>query len=234
MGRDVGVFSNAAELVDRAEGADLGVIFDGDVAGESGAVDENGVIADEAIVGDVRVGHDQVMAADAGDGAAFDRAAIDRTEFAEFIFVADFEGNALAPVSEVLRVAADDGERIHMIFLAEARRPLNYRVMIEAAAVAEFDLVANHCVGADGYVRAEFRGRRDDSARVNVIHNEMDSYRIAYRAGLMERSGVPSGFKSTMAHMMVASTATSPFTRAKPCTLQNGPRKVMTFTSMRN
>jgi hypothetical protein len=175
MGCDVGVFPDATELMDRAEGADLGVIFDGDMAGESGAVDEDGVIADEAIVGDMGVGHDQVVAADAGNRAAFYGAAIDRGKFAEFIFVADFEGNAFAPVSEVLRVAADDGERIHVIFLAEARGALDHRVVVEATAVAELDFVANDGVGADGYVGAEFRGGRNDRARVNVIHEQFDS-----------------------------------------------------------
>ncbi len=89
----------------------------------------------------------------AGHRAAFYGAAIDRGKFAEFILVADFEGNAFAPVSEVLRVAADDGERIHVIFLAEARGALDHRVVVEATAVAELDFVANDGVGADGYVR---------------------------------------------------------------------------------
>jgi len=44
-------------------------------------------------------------------------------------------------------------------------------VVIEAAAVAEFDFVADDGVGADGKVGAEFRGGRNDSAGVNIIHN---------------------------------------------------------------
>jgi hypothetical protein len=44
-------------------------------------------------------------------------------------------------------------------------------VVIEAAAVAEFDFVADDGVGANGKVGAEFRGGRNDSACVNIIHN---------------------------------------------------------------
>ena len=43
MRGNVGIFADAAELVDRAEGADLGVVLYCDMAGESRAVYENGV-----------------------------------------------------------------------------------------------------------------------------------------------------------------------------------------------
>ena len=53
--------------------------------------DQDHVIADHAIVPDVRVGHDQVVAADARRAAALDRAAMHRAEFAELVRIAHFE-----------------------------------------------------------------------------------------------------------------------------------------------
>jgi hypothetical protein len=58
-----------------------------------------------------------------------------------------------------------------VIFLAETRGTLDHGVVIEAAAVAEFDIVADDGVGADGKVGAELRGGRNDRACVNIIHN---------------------------------------------------------------
>src|ERR1700722_12245218 len=98
------------------------------------------------------------MAAHAGDGSAFCSAAIDRRKFAEFIFVADFEGDALAFISEILRIAADDRKRVDPIFFAQAGGALHDGMMIEAAAIAEFDFIADDGVGANGYTLTQFRG----------------------------------------------------------------------------
>ena len=48
---------------------------------------------------------DAVVAAKARGAAAFYGAAIDRGEFVEFVFVTDFERDALAFVGEILRFA---------------------------------------------------------------------------------------------------------------------------------
>ena len=108
---DIGVAADAAELVDGAERADVRVILDGDVAGQRRAIGEDRVVADDAIVGDVRVGHEEIVAADAGDAAAFHRAAVHGAEFAE-TFSSPTSSEARSPlIFQVLRVAADDGRK---------------------------------------------------------------------------------------------------------------------------
>ncbi len=62
----------------QAERADHGVIVHMNVAGELRAILENDAVAEDAIVGDVRIGHDEIVAADAGDIAALVRAAVRR------------------------------------------------------------------------------------------------------------------------------------------------------------
>ena len=93
-----------------AEGAHRRVILHMTWPASVRPVHEHGVIADQAIVGDVRVGHDQIVAAEARDAAALDRAAIHGAEFAKLVRVADFERNALARVGQILRIAANRAE----------------------------------------------------------------------------------------------------------------------------
>ena len=96
-----------------------------------------------AIVADVRVGHDEIVAADARGAAAFHGAAIHGGEFAEFVVIADFERDALAVVCEILRIAADYAERIEVIVASEARGAFDHGVRFDDAAFAEFDFVAD-------------------------------------------------------------------------------------------
>ena len=67
---DERVPADPAELVYPAERADVHPILDDDVAGEPDAVAQDHVVADADIVRHVRVRHQQVVAADAGDQAA--------------------------------------------------------------------------------------------------------------------------------------------------------------------
>ena len=67
---DERVPADAAELVHAGERADVRPVVDDDVAGEPDAVAENHVVADANVVRHVRVGHQEAVAADAGDQAA--------------------------------------------------------------------------------------------------------------------------------------------------------------------
>src|SRR6185437_2867197 len=122
--------AHARELVEQAERTDGSVIFDNDVTGELGAIDEDHVVADHAVVADVRVGHDEVVAADARDAAALYGAAVHRTELAEVIRVAHFELHTLAGVGEILGIASYDGEGMNMIVTTELRRAFDDGVRI--------------------------------------------------------------------------------------------------------
>ena len=57
--------ADAAELVHRGAGADVGVVLDVHVAAERGMRSEDRVAADVAVVRHVDVGHEQVVVADA-------------------------------------------------------------------------------------------------------------------------------------------------------------------------
>src|SRR5580698_6429939 len=101
---------DARELMQQAKRADPGVVLDHDVSGELHSVCEDDVIADYTVVADMRVGHDQVVAADPRRAPALDRAAVYGAKLAELVGIAHFEPYALARVGQILRIAAYDGK----------------------------------------------------------------------------------------------------------------------------
>ncbi len=68
------------------------------------------MIADDAIVRDVRADHQEAIGADRGRAAPARRAAMDGDVLADDAIRADLDGGLLALVAEVLRLAADDRE----------------------------------------------------------------------------------------------------------------------------
>ena len=163
------------------------------------------MIADHAVVADVRVRHDQVVAADASHAAALDRAAMHGAEFAKLVRVAHLKPHALAGVCQVLRIAADNGKRMHMIVPAERGGSRDHGVRFEDAAFAEFDIVADDREGPDSDSAADFRGFGNDCPGINVAHR-------AFSAGTL--AGGISVSRSTILHISVASAASSPLTVA--------------------
>ena len=210
----------------RRERADHGVVVHMNVAGELRAVFEHDAVADDAIVRDVRVGHDEIVAADARDVAAFVRAAVGGGEFAEFVGVARFEPGALAVIGEILRVAADGRKRNR-----------------------------NDCCGRISRGRAPRRGFRRCSRRRVPLHRRQrrkrrrehfvptsregetmarGSISLIGAFSTVSPTGACSGSRSTILHISVASAASSPFTEARPSSLQKPPRQASTFISIRN
>src|SRR4029077_5461922 len=124
MRSNVGILADAAELLDGGEGAERGVVFKYDVSRECGGICKHGMGADLAIVCDVRVSHNQIVAAEPSDAAALRGAAVNGAELVKFVRVADFERDALPLVSQVLRVAANRTEGREMIIASQARGAL--------------------------------------------------------------------------------------------------------------
>src|SRR5947208_2058137 len=106
-----GVGTNAHKMVYRAKRANRRPFFDDYMASQSCGVGQNNVIADYAIMRDMRVGHDERVIANAGQASALCRAAIDGDKFADGVVVADFKARRFAFVTQVLRGESDGRER---------------------------------------------------------------------------------------------------------------------------
>ena len=107
---DEGMRADLAELVHAGEAAHDHPVAELHVPAERGVVGHHDVVAELAVVRHVRVGHEQVVVADARDALVVRRAAVDGAELAEHVAVADLEPRRLAPVLLVLRRIADRGE----------------------------------------------------------------------------------------------------------------------------
>src|SRR6266404_8456961 len=84
---DNGMRADAHEMVHRTQRADAGPVFDGDMSTERGGVGHDNVAADLAIVSDVSVGHNQVVAPNLGETAPLHRTSIDGDELANLVVV---------------------------------------------------------------------------------------------------------------------------------------------------
>src|SRR6185503_3013668 len=99
---DEAIAADAAELVDGRTRADVGEVLDADVTAERGMRPEDGPAPDVAVVGDVHVGHEQIVVFDRRLTAAASRAPVDGDELAEDIAAPDSQGGGFALVLQVL------------------------------------------------------------------------------------------------------------------------------------
>jgi len=140
---DIRVAPDAAELVHGAESADVYVIFHRYVPGQCCAVRKYSRASDDAIVGDVRIGHEKIVVPDARDAASARRATAHCAEFAEAIAIANDDFGVLAAEFQVLRIAAHRAERIENVFAPDAGGASHYGVRLQDAVFAKFDIVAH-------------------------------------------------------------------------------------------
>src|SRR5713226_7030870 len=203
--------------------ADGREIFDGDVSGESRAVHEQSVIADVAIVPDVRRRQKEISVADGRFSAAADGAAADGDILAKRVPVTDLEFGLFTLKPEILRVAADRAKGVKNIIAANFRGSLHHRVRMQHATLAELDVFANHRISAHANACAEFRAGRDNRLFVNLR-----------RTHFLGSSALGAAARSTILHISVASAASCPSTVARPSNLQKSPRQEITFISTFN
>jgi len=102
-GADESVTADTAELVDAGIRPNGCIIFDQYMAGERRKVGENDVVPNSAIMGDVRLGHEQIVRTDLGYIATHFGATMDRGEFAEGVPLAGEQPASFALVLQVVR-----------------------------------------------------------------------------------------------------------------------------------
>lgn len=145
---DVGVRADTHELVHRAKRPDHSPFFHRDMARERSPVDQHGVIADDTIVPNVRVRHDERMAADASGSSAFFGSAIERDALANDIVVANRDCSLLAAVGDVLRLAANGAKREESIVGADGRWTVNGDVRDQFAVLVKVNVSTDYAIWA--------------------------------------------------------------------------------------
>src|SRR6185369_6565659 len=212
----VGMAADAAELVHRGEGADARVVVHLDVTGQGGVVGEDRAAPHLAVVRDVGVDHEEVVAADAGDAAPLRSTAVHGTSFTELVAIADLDGDPLAAELQVLRLEADAGVGEDAVLAADSGRPFDLGSRGDLGAFADLDLGTDDGERTDADAVGEHGARVHDGERMDLR---------AHRAARSARS------RSTMAVDRIASAASSPSTRTLPATLPKVERSRNTSTS---
>jgi hypothetical protein len=97
------------------------------------------MVANEAIMGDMSVGHDQAITADLRELASLDGSAMDGDVLTDHVAVADLQAGRFATIREVLGSDAYGREGIYLIVTSEACRAFEDDMRNEFAVFAHFD-----------------------------------------------------------------------------------------------
>ena len=171
------------------------LIGDRDMAAEHGAVGEGDVVADVAVVADMRIGHQEAAVADGGDFAVILGAGADGHAFADLAVAADRQPRGAAAISGRLRRGAERGKRIDHGLLADRRDAGKIDVRQQPHAGAQFHR------WPDGAKRTDLDVVRQSSRRPPRVTKD--------------RSAAMSALTAIMAPSS-ASATTSPPTLASP------------------
>ena len=125
-------------------------------------------VADRAVVADVGLGHDEVVAADFGVALLVD-GAVDDDVLVDLVVVADAEEGLFAVPAEVLRVGAYHGTLEDLVVMAEDGVVEHGGVGADLAVVADDGVAVDEGESVDLDVVAELGGRVYECHGVNDV-----------------------------------------------------------------
>src|SRR5690349_2277317 len=161
--------------------ADVRAVFDDHVTRECRRVGHDDAVADETVVRDVGLGHDQAIIAEARDHAATRSAAMNGDKLANLVARADARLRRLAFVFEILRSQTDRNEWENVCPGTDRRAAVDHDVRFKPHLVAENDFVADDAVRTDETLVANFGfgtnncGRMNRSRMSSGRHNQTES-----------------------------------------------------------
>ena len=164
---DVSMSPDAAKLVNSGKGAYRRIIFNCDVASQRGRIGQDDVIAQDAVVSDVRRDHQKVMVSDFCMSASASGPAMDADELAKNVVGSDRKKCLFAAEFEILRLKSDSSEWKEMIVLPDGGRPFDNHVRVKSASIADSDAIPNSAVWSDDNIGADFSFGADDGGRVD-------------------------------------------------------------------
>ena len=162
--------ADAAELVNCNQPGEKGFVADFHIAAEGCSNNHDDIVADFAVVCDMRVRHQEAAVTDHRFGA-FMGGAVDGHAFAEAVVAADFCVGDGTVESVIFGVGADGGEGVDEVVFAHSGVAADERVCHEAGSGADFHIVLNDAVGPDHHIIRELRGGIDNSGRMNLCHS---------------------------------------------------------------
>jgi len=130
-------------------GADIRAIVNRDVAGESGCIGHDHLIADHTIMRDVRLRHEKTVVADLCNSAAAFCAAMNGNEFANAIATANYCLGFFARKFQILWRQTDRDKRVNVRIIADRGASVDHTVRLNVNAITQLNVVANSHVRTD-------------------------------------------------------------------------------------
>src|SRR4030095_11243605 len=145
-------------------------ILDHDVAAERGAVGDDVTIAEEAIMGDVALHHQEILIAHPGHHAAGRGPWIERNILADRVAIADQKLARFALIFEIVRHGTDTREGKYHIAFAERGATGNDRVRVNSTAFADPHAGADDAIRTDLDITVDLGARIDNRRWVHPAH----------------------------------------------------------------
>ena len=133
---------NPAKLMDSAEGPDGRIILNLDVTRQRRTIGHDDVIAQSAVVSDVNVCHQQIVAANASHASALGRPSVECNEFPDGVLVADDKTSGFTAVFNVLRRQAEGGIWKDTVCAPNLCDPFDHHMGHYFAVVADLDALS--------------------------------------------------------------------------------------------
>src|SRR5882724_4133521 len=123
---DISLAADAAELMHAGISPDVCAVFDAHMAGQGRRVSHNDVVANQTIMGDVRLGHQEAVIANFGDPAAAGGAAMNRHKLTDARAAANLSLSFLTREFQILRRQSNRYKRIQMRFITNTRAAVDH------------------------------------------------------------------------------------------------------------
>src|SRR2546429_6571143 len=117
---DIRLSAHATELMDARIGANVRAVSDDYVTGECGGIGHDHLIANQAIVRDMRLGHEEAIVPGLGDSAAARGAAMNCDQLADAIAPPNFSFSCFTGKLQILRRQTDRHKREDFSFIANS------------------------------------------------------------------------------------------------------------------
>ena len=140
--------ADAAELMHTAVAGNERAVLNLNVPAQQRAVGHDYMVADEAIVPHVRVGHEKIMRSDYGLGVGFGRT-MDGNMFAEDVVVSDAQPRRLVLVFQILWRVANHATGMELVVRANRRQSGEINVRPDDAIRAKDDALVNDGIRSD-------------------------------------------------------------------------------------
>ena len=155
------------KLMDTAHASDDCMVFYGDVTGCSGEGAHDDMIPKVAVMGHMGVSLEHIVGAYPGF-TIFAGGSVDGDVFTNQVMIAENDGGVFTGKFQVLRVFADDGMGVNMVFFPHPYVFRNDGVSPDDGAFPDFAVFANHCVRSDDDIFMNDGGRIDDGGGMNI------------------------------------------------------------------